>query len=106
MPVNSDLINIVCVKYGTKYGADYVNKLYDGIRRNLTLKHRFMCFTEDGEGLDKDIIVKPLKNKWQTWWSKVHIFDPSQYEDNPESMVFYIDLDMIISGSLNDICSW
>ena len=21
-------LNVVCVKYGTKYGADYVNKLY------------------------------------------------------------------------------
>ena len=27
----------VCVKYGTKYGADYVNKLYKGVRRFTTI---------------------------------------------------------------------
>jgi hypothetical protein len=46
------MIEVVCVKYGTKYGADYVNKLYEGIEKNLTLPHRFSCFTEDSTGLD------------------------------------------------------
>ena len=50
-------LNFVCVKYGTKYGADYVNKLYDGVRRNCSLKFDFICFTEDSEGLDKEIKV-------------------------------------------------
>ena len=27
----------VCVKYGTKYGADYVNKLYRGVSRNCSI---------------------------------------------------------------------
>jgi alpha-N-acetylglucosamine transferase len=43
-----------------------------------------------------------LKNKWKSWWSKVHIFDPKAY-DMPESLIFYIDLDMIISGSLDEL---
>lgn len=25
-------LQVVCVKYGTKYGADYVNKLYYGVK--------------------------------------------------------------------------
>ena len=53
-------ILVVCVKYGTKYGADYVNKLYFGVKTNLSLPHKFACFTEDGEGLDKNISVIPL----------------------------------------------
>jgi hypothetical protein len=65
---------VVCVKYGTKYGADYVNKLYYGVKKNLSREHRFMCFTEDGSGLDKNIEVMKLKHKWAGWWSKVHIF--------------------------------
>ena len=52
---------VVCVKYGTKYGADYVNKLYRGIERNLTLPHKFCCFTENAEGLDINIQVLPLE---------------------------------------------
>ena len=32
----------------------------------------------------------------------MHIFDPKAY-DMPESLIFYIDLDMIISGSLDEL---
>lgn len=38
------------------------------------------------------------------WWSKVHIFDKSQYEEGSDTLVFYIDLDMIITGSLDNLC--
>lgn len=94
-------LNVVCVKYGTKYGADYVNKLYWGVKKHLSLPHTFSCFTEDAKGLDENILVKPLKHTWGGWWSKVHIFDPSVYPDeNTSDWVFYIDLDMIITGSL------
>lgn len=92
----------MCVKYGTKYGADYVNKLYYGVKTNCSLEFDFTCFTENPEGLDSQIKVQPLKNKWQGWWSKVHIFDPECYPE-PNTRVFYIDLDMIISGSLDTL---
>ena len=72
-------INVVCVKYGTKYGADYVNKLYHGVRKNLSLKHTFSCFTENAEGLDPNVKVLPLQNHWKAWWSKVNIFDGAAY---------------------------
>ena len=28
---------IICMKWGTKYGAEYVNRLYNMVKRNLTL---------------------------------------------------------------------
>ena len=56
-------IMIVCVKYGTKYGADYVNKLYAGVKRHLSLDHKFACFTENPEGLHEDIMIIPLNSK-------------------------------------------
>lgn len=71
----------------------------------MTLNYRFICFTEDGTGLDSNIIVKPLENKWQGWWSKVHIFNPKSYE-GIEGMVFYIDLDMIVTGNIDELCSF
>jgi hypothetical protein len=100
----SETIEIVCVKYGTKYGADYVNKLYWGVYKNVTVPYKFSCFTEDGEGLDPNIKVKPLKHQWQAWWSKVHIFDSEQYSAGKESLVFYIDLDMVVSGNMDSLC--
>jgi len=60
--VEQGTLSVVCVKYGTKYGADYVNKLYWGFKKHLTLPHTFSCFTEDSEGLDPEIKVIALKN--------------------------------------------
>ena len=102
-------ICVVCVKYGTKYGADYVNKLHAGIKRHLSLEHTFACFTEDATDLHKDIKVLPLNDKnqeWSGWWSKVNIFDGNNYSDlmtKERMLVLYIDLDMIISGNIDDL---
>ena len=36
-------ISIVCLKHGKKYSADYVNILYNMIRRNVTGDFNFYC---------------------------------------------------------------
>ena len=35
---------ILCVKHGTKYSADYVNKLYNMVSRNCNLKFELVRF--------------------------------------------------------------
>ena len=45
------MINIVCLKFGTLYGPDYVNKLYAGVKQNTTVPFKFHCFTEKPEGI-------------------------------------------------------
>jgi hypothetical protein len=66
---------VVCVKWGTKYGAEYVNKLFNGVKRNLApLNFMFYCFTDDATGLDKDVTVKPLPTGWKHWWNKAALF--------------------------------
>ena len=82
--------------------------MYEGFKQNLTLKHTFSCFTENPDGLNKNVKVIPLMNdKWSGWWSKVNIFDGSNYgnEDGSEinKIIFYIDLDMIITGNLDSL---
>lgn len=48
-----------------------------------------------------------MNDKWSGWWSKVNIFDGSNYgnEDGSEinKIIFYIDLDMIITGNLDSL---
>lgn len=44
-------VNILTVKWGKRYDANYVNKLYAGIARNTTWKFKFFCFTDDSSGL-------------------------------------------------------
>ena len=53
---NDEFVNILCVKWGTRYDSEYVNKLYRGIKNNCTKKFKFYCFTDDSTGLLSDII--------------------------------------------------
>ena len=77
-------IVFVCVKWGTKYGAEYVNKLRHGVRRHLRTPHAFVCFTDDATDLDvrSGITAEPLPSvgEWHTWWNKATLFGPSATE--------------------------
>jgi hypothetical protein len=66
---------VVCLKWGTKYSAEYVNKLYNMVKRNLTINYEFVCFTEDKKGIDPTIRVEPLPSlSVSGWWYKPWFF--------------------------------
>ena len=52
--------NVICIKWGTKFGPDYVNRLYKMVEKNLKIPHRFVCFTDNAEGLVEGIEVRDL----------------------------------------------
>ncbi len=96
------MINFCCVLYGTKYKPIYVQNLYNMVTRNLSVPHKFYCFT-DNIKLDKilegDIIVRqfPLHDM-QGWWNKMQLFHP----DNGLSGVnLYMDLDVVIMRNID-----
>ena len=92
-------ITVVCVKWGTLYGAEYANKLCRGVRRALgaaVVGAHFVCFTDDADGLDADIEARPLplrREEWKGWWHKAHLFSRAA---GLEGRVLYIDLDTVI----------
>jgi len=55
MAVSSDPVNVLCLKWGTRYGAHYVNNLYAGVRRHLHRPFRFVCVTDDSRGLAEGV---------------------------------------------------
>ena len=40
-------LNFACVYYGDKYTFPYVRNLHSMVERNLTIPHRFICFTDN-----------------------------------------------------------
>jgi len=93
---------VVCVKQGTKYGPEYVNRLASMVRRHTTLDPRFVCFTEDTEGLTPDIETAPLPEEGlQGWWNKVALFKSDL--NSVEGRLLYLDLDVIVTGSLDPL---
>lgn len=53
-------VNILCLKWGTRYGAHYVNILHRSVRRHLKRPFLFHCCTEDATGLDPEVNVIPF----------------------------------------------
>ena len=40
------------MKWGDKYGPEYVNRLYAAAKKNVTGEFSFACLTDDSSGLD------------------------------------------------------
>lgn len=96
---SGDTVTVVCVKYGTKYDAEYVNILHDALRRNSSVNWRFVCFTDDASGLDEAIGVRMLPSlNWQGWWYKAYLFSQ---ETGLSGRVLYIDLDTVVNGDVD-----
>jgi hypothetical protein len=94
-------LNVVCIKWGTKYSPDHVNHLARGMRRFLTLPYRFVCLTDDPRGIDTGVETKPLPEDLPGWWNKVALFRPRIHD--LEGTLLYIDLDMVLVGCLDAV---
>ena len=97
-----ECLSVVCVWWGDLYGIDYVQKLYNSVKRNLSIPHKFYCITEHDhvpEGVEK--IQTPNTSKG--WWQKVNLFQPGLFPK--EARILYLDLDVVITDSIDDIAS-
>lgn len=53
-------LGVVCWKWGSAFGPEYVNVLRSMLARHLHVPHRVVCFTDDAAGLDPDIQAVPI----------------------------------------------
>ncbi|MFU8833108.1 MAG: hypothetical protein ACNA7J_13285, partial [Wenzhouxiangella sp.] len=97
--------NIVCMKWGTKFPASDVNRLYSMVRRHMDEPFRFVCFTDDPAGLHGEIEAAPIPDVgWHhepdindRGWKKIGLFA----EDlGLEGDALFLDLDVIVMRSL------
>lgn len=97
---------ILCMKWGTMYGPDYVNILYGMIARNITGPFTLICFTDDTTGVRKEVQCLPVPQlgceippdvpgKWpkQALWGK-DLF-------GLQGIALFLDLDSVIVGNLD-----
>lgn len=96
--------NVICIKWGTKFGADYVNRLYNMVEKNLKIPHRFVCFTDNDAGLADGIEVRDLppfeeKKIPDKAWRKLSLFNEKLAD--LEGTALFLDLDIVIKGDLS-----
>ena len=85
------MLTIACVQVGNYEGrgAEYVDRLRSMVSRHLSLPHRFVCLGE------ADL---PERG----WWGKLYMFKAF----SPGERVVYFDLDTVIVGSIDELCSF
>lgn len=94
-------LTVACVWWGDRYPAVYVERLRNMVERNLRFApYDFVCITPHKEVPDGVLRIRPRTDA-ATWWQKVGLFDPDLF--GPSQRILYLDLDIVIKGSLHDI---
>lgn len=96
------MLNVACVKWGEAYGPEYVNILADMVARSLRRDFKFICFTDDPEGIGPAVEARPLPPDLHGWWTKLYLFKPGHFDDR----VLYFDLDTVILGGLEELAEY
>ena len=94
-------ITVLCVRFGNKYGREYVERLRNMVSRHLTVPYEFTCLTDDQHPIDKvRTIYQPNSNYSRGWWHKIHMFDPNL---PLRGRILYFDLDVIIHQNIDKL---
>ena len=99
--------HILCMKWGVKYGPEYVNRLYAMVRRHLSGDFRFVCLTDDSAGIRGEVECFPIPpldvhlapGQRDGAWKKLTTFEADLY--GLQGVALFLDLDVVIVGSLD-----
>ena len=103
---NSQRVNVLCLKWGTYYGPEYVNRLYAGVRRNMKRPFRFVCVTDNPAGLRPEVETVPIPEDpgvigrpWPNIFVKLCLFKNGFA--NLSGPTLFLDVDVCITGPLD-----
>lgn len=94
------MITVVCVRTGEKYGIEYVAALRDMVSKHLPRRHRFVCLTDQPERIGGVSFLSIGGYGLEGWFAKMLVFNRAFVGDGK---ILYIDLDMVIAGSLEPL---
>ncbi|HEX2859975.1 MAG TPA: hypothetical protein VHP58_07270 [Alphaproteobacteria bacterium] len=104
---------VFCMKWGTRYGAEYVNRLYRSVKTHTTGPVQVVCFTDDTKGIVKAVDCRPLpafKNVRADLankpWRKLSLWQKGLGKDLAGRDALFLDLDLVIAGSLDDFWAY
>lgn len=97
---------IICINWGTKFGAPYVNRLYAGVARNITPPFSFTCFTDSTQGMRPEVRCEALPvldvempTGTKGIWPKARLWSATLADLT--GPVLFMDLDMVVTGNMD-----
>lgn len=112
-------INVICIRWGTMFGPEYVNRLRKAIVRNTARDVRFFCMTDDRTGFDPEVEALDLSNEpfldviaetqkktpRRGPMRKVTMFNPALVPDLNGPMLA-MDLDVVVTGDVDALADY
>ena len=97
-----DTNHVVCVKWGDKYGNEYVEKLKDQVEKNCSVPFNFYCLT-DNPTQSYDVQLPTTWDAYENgnFWAyrKMYMFNEKTIDIKGDRFL-YLDLDVIIQQDL------
>lgn len=99
----NETYNIVCLKWGNKYPAEYVNRLHRMIKKHTNLSFEFYCMTDDASGFYPEINVLPIEDDADVfgWWYKLELFKSDFY--GLKGVTLFLDLDVVLVNNIDEM---
>lgn len=98
---------VICIKWGTVYGPEYVNVLHGMVRRNTTGESKLVCFTDDNTGIHPDVECLPLPQLGceippdvPGKWPKIALWGKELF--GLTGTALFVDLDSVIVSNIDD----
>ena len=96
---------IISMKWGTRYGPEFVNRLNKSIQRHTKRQTQLICFTDNNVGIDDQVICYPLpsiklpQKISNTPWRKLSVWQYPLY--NLKGDILFLDLDLVVTGNID-----
>lgn len=101
-------LNILTLKFGTKYGPEYVNNLYSGLQTNSNTPFNFYCYTDDPQGLDENINIIPIDPQdletYMGHWIKIKFHESGFLPVGSKCLI--LDIDWVVLNDLDDVLEY
>ena len=100
-------VNILCLKWGTRYPSSFTNILYASVKRHLHRPFRFVCITDDPMGLNPGIDAQPFPECpdidvlgfWPNIFVKLCLYKPGLA--NLSGPTLFFDVDIVIQQDID-----
>jgi hypothetical protein len=95
---------VLCMKWGTKYGPEYVNRLYAMVRRHLRGEFQFVCLTDRSVGVRDEVQCLPIpplalpEGIPERGWTKLTTFSADLH--GLKGTALFLDLDVVIVADI------
>jgi hypothetical protein len=95
---------VICMKWGAKYGPEYVNRLRGMVHRHMGRPVQLICLTDDASGIHPDVQCLPIpsldlpSHLPERGWKKLTVFSPTL--NHLKGTALFLDLDVVIVNSL------